>query len=98
MRGVMPALICGRTGRQPPQQSDNHMRNFFDGVRSRKPTICRPDVGHRPASLCHLAVISLRLGRKLAWDPARERFVGDKEANRHVAREQRKPWTYDMIG
>ena len=79
------------------ETSDDHMGNFFEGVRTRKPTICRPEVGHRSASLCHLGVIALRVGRKLRWDPVRVRFVGDREAGRYLAREQRKPWTYDLI-
>jgi predicted dehydrogenase len=77
--------------------SDNHMKNFFDCVRSRQQTICPPEVGHRSASLCHLGVIALRLGRSLKWDPKTERFVGDKAANKWLAREMRKPWTYDMV-
>jgi predicted dehydrogenase len=77
--------------------SDNHMGNFFDCVRSRKPAIAEPQIGHRSASLCHLGVISIRLGRKLKWDPAREQFIGDKEASHFLAREMRKPWTYDAV-
>jgi hypothetical protein len=42
-------------------------------------------------------VISLRLGRKLNWDPAKEVFVDDAEANGFVAREMRKPWSYDAV-
>ena len=41
--------------------------------------------------------IALKLGRKLTWNPAKEEFEGDKEANGHVAREQRKPWTYETV-
>jgi predicted dehydrogenase len=77
--------------------SNNHMGNFFEGVRSRKPTICEPEIGHRSVSVCHLGVISLRLGRKLNWDPAKEVFVDDAEANGFVAREMRKPWSYDAV-
>ena len=44
-----------------------------------------------------LGVIALRLGRKLKWDPAAERFVSDQDADRWLAREMRKPWSYDMI-
>jgi len=77
--------------------SNDHMGNFFDCVQSRKKPICEAEIGHRSASLCHLAGIAVRLGRKLNWDPVKELFVDDKEANRHVAREQRKPWSYDMI-
>jgi hypothetical protein len=42
-------------------------------------------------------VISIRLGRKLNWDPAREQFVGDAEAATYLAREMRKPYDYDMV-
>ena len=77
--------------------SDNHMRNFFDCVRSREQPICDAEIGHRSASVCHLGVISLRLGRKLQWDPAKEQFVDDEEANGWLARVQRQPWTYDTV-
>jgi len=77
--------------------SNNHMGNFIDCVKSRKAPICPADVGHRSASLCHLGVIAIRLGRKLNWDPAKEQFVGDNEANSMVARQMRKPYDYDMI-
>jgi predicted dehydrogenase len=77
--------------------STDHMGNFFDCVRTRKEPVCPAEVGHRAASLCHLGGIALRLGRKLTWDPATEEFVGDKEANGHLAREQRKPWTYEAV-
>lgn len=75
------------------QASDDHMGNFFDSVRSRQPPLCDAEIGHRSATVCHLGVIAARLGRPLKWDPARERFVGDREANRWLAREPRRPWT-----
>ena len=77
--------------------SDNHMGNFFDCLKTRKTPICDAEIGHRSASVCHLGVIALRLGRKLTWDPAKEEFVDDREANGYLAREMRKPWTYEMI-
>jgi predicted dehydrogenase len=77
--------------------SNNHMGNFFDCVRSRKPAICEAEIGHRSASVCHLGTIAIRLGRKLKWDPKQEQFVGDKEANNLLAREMRKPWSYDAV-
>jgi hypothetical protein len=65
-------------------------------VRSRKLPIAEVEVGHRSASICHLAVIALRLGLKLEWDPEREKFTGAnaKEASRWLAREMRKPYDY----
>ena len=77
--------------------SDNHMRNFFDCVRSRERPICDVEMGHRSATVCHLGVIALRLKRQLQWDPVKEEFVNDQEANQWLAREMRKPWTYDGV-
>jgi predicted dehydrogenase len=80
--------------------SGDHMGNFFNCVRSRQSPVAHTEIGHRSASLCHLAVIALRLQRPLQWDPAREQFTGDgaAEANPHVARAMRKPYDYSFLG
>ena len=49
-------------------------------------------MGHRTASLCHLGNIAIQLMRKLEWDPEKETFVGDDEANRMLSRPMRPPW------
>ena len=78
--------------------SNDHMANFFDCVKSRRPPICPPAVGHRAASVCHLGVISMRLGgRKLRWDPQKEQMVDDAEAQAFVGRAQREPYTYSHV-
>ncbi len=77
--------------------SNDHIGNFIDCIKTRKTPICPVSVGHRSASLCHLGVISIRLGRKLNWDPAKEQFVGDAEAGTYVSRPMRKPYDYDMV-
>ncbi len=77
--------------------SNDHMRNFVECVKSRKPPICPVEVGHRSASLCHLGVIAIRLGRKLDWDPVQEKFIGDAEANTYLSREMRKPYDFSMV-
>ena len=46
---------------------------------------------------CPVGGIALRLGRKLNWDPEKESFVGDKEADGYLTREMRKPWTYEAV-
>jgi predicted dehydrogenase len=69
---------------------ENHIRNFFDCVGSRRSPISDVVSQHRSVSTCHLANISMRLGRRLRWDPDKEQFVGDVEANRWLSREQRK--------
>lgn len=77
--------------------SRNHMGNFFECVRTRKAPICEPEIGHRSVSVCHLGSTSVRLGRKLTWDPEKEQFAGDEEANRMVSRPMREPWSYEAV-
>jgi len=67
----------------------NHMGNFVDCLRSRQEPLSDVVSQHRSVSTCHLANISMRLGRPLKWDPAAERFVGDDEANTWLSRPQR---------
>jgi hypothetical protein len=50
-------------------------------MRTRKRPLADVEIGHRTVTVCHVANITRRLGRKLNWDPAAERFVGDDEAN-----------------
>lgn len=68
----------------------NHMGNFYDCTRSRKKTISNVVSQHRSVSLCHLGNISMRLGRKLQWDPVQEKFIKDPEADTYLRREQRE--------
>jgi len=73
-------------------ESDNHMHNFFDCVVSRKDPIMKVESGHSVAALCHLGNIARRLGRKLKWDPEKEVFPGDEEANSYLDFERRKKY------
>lgn len=78
--------------------SDNHMRNFFDCVHSRRDPVAPVEAGHRSASIGHLIVIALRSGQKLQWNPDAEVFIGANaaEANPHLAREMRPPFDYNF--
>jgi len=67
----------------------NHMGNFFDCVQTRKTPISDVESQHRSVTTCHLGNISMRLGRALKWDPEKEQFTGDDEANGMLARAQR---------
>ena len=73
-------------------ESGNHARNLLDCVRSRKDTICPIDVAVQADTLCHISDIAIRLEKKLQWDPANERFVGNETANRRLVRAMRNPW------
>jgi len=77
--------------------SNDHMENFIESVRSRKKAICDAEIGHRSATMCHLGVTAVRLGRKLNWDPVKENYIGDTEAAATASRNMRKPWDYSMI-
>jgi predicted dehydrogenase len=66
-----------------------HSRNFFDCVKSRKPTVTNPDVMRRSHIASHAAAIAWVLQRKLKFDPAKETFVNDAEANSLRSRPER---------
>jgi myo-inositol 2-dehydrogenase/D-chiro-inositol 1-dehydrogenase len=68
----------------------NHMGNFVDCIQSRRATLSDVESQHRSVTTCHLANISMRLGRPLKWDPERELFVNDAETNIWLRREQRE--------
>jgi predicted dehydrogenase len=74
------------------EQFDLHARNFIDCIKSRQRPIADIEGGHRTTTACHLANLSLRLGRKLRWDVEKEQIVGDAEANAMLVRPYRKPW------
>jgi len=73
-------------------KSNNHKANFLDCVKSRAQTIAPVEVAHRSCTVCLLGEIAMRLGRKLEWDPDKELFIGDDQANRMLARTMRSPW------
>jgi predicted dehydrogenase len=69
-----------------------HARNFFDCIRSRKPTVCNSSVMRHSHIACHAAALSWILQRKLKLDPKTEMFINDPEANGLRLREERDPW------
>lgn len=73
-------------------KSNNHKANFFDCVKSRAETVAPVEVGHRSTTVCILGYIAMLLGRKLKWNPEKERFVNDYEADSMLSRPMRSPW------
>ncbi|MBL7187783.1 MAG: Gfo/Idh/MocA family oxidoreductase [Phycisphaerae bacterium] len=82
----------GKPGPSGPRGSTPHAANFIKAVRSRKASDLNADVevGHHSATLCHLANIAMRVGRRLRFDPRRERFTADPEANTYLTKKYRK--------
>lgn len=76
----------------------SHARNFIDCVKSRQQPVSNLEEEHQVATACHLANISLRLGRKVRWDAEREEIVDDAEASAMLVRPYRKPWDQTLAG
>jgi len=85
----LPVSNPDRTKHDVQYLSRDHVRNFLDAVRSRQDPV---EARHRTASICHLGNIAMLLNRKLSWDPTKECFVGDAEAQRMLGRPLRAPW------
>ncbi len=73
-------------------RSPGHWRDFLDCVKSRKETLTPCEVAHRSASPGHLGIIAMKLGRKIKWDAANEKIIGDPEATRMLLTPMRSPW------
>ncbi|MFC1761772.1 Gfo/Idh/MocA family protein [Planctomycetota bacterium] len=72
--------------REPDRGNNNHHDNWFECMRTRQRPSTDAELGHRAAALGHLTIIAYRLGRSLKWDPVKEEFSGDEEANRLLIR------------
>ncbi|MBL0215844.1 MAG: Gfo/Idh/MocA family oxidoreductase [Myxococcales bacterium] len=70
-----------------------HYENWFGAIANGTVPVADVEIGHRTASICHLANLAIELGRELTWDPIAEAFVGDAEADARRSRPQRAPWT-----
>ena len=73
--------------------SRNHHQNWLECVKSRRQPIAPVEVAHRSCSACLVHHIAMKLPRKLYWDPQKERFRNDDEANAMLSRPQRPPYT-----
>jgi hypothetical protein len=74
------------------QRPMSHVRDFFDCVKSRRLTVANPVVMHRSMSTVHAANICMWLKRDMKYDPVKEEFINDPEANRLRSRAMREPW------
>ena len=73
-------------------ESKDHHGNWLECMKTRKQTIAPVEVAHRSCSACLLHHIAMKTNRKLYWDPVKERFKNDDEANAMLARHQRWPY------
>jgi hypothetical protein len=89
-----PAILTSVIGPHEKHlyKSDDHHGNWLECVRSRRQPIAPVEVAHRSCSACLLHHIAMKAKRKLFWDPAKEHFKNDDEANAMLSRPQRSPY------
>jgi len=78
-------------------QAKYHMQEWLDCMRTRERPSADVEVGHRSISVCHLVNIARQLGRKVQWDPEKELFPGDSEANALLSRPRRKGYELPAV-
>jgi predicted dehydrogenase len=91
-KGWQVTFKDGSKGPGAPRRRDTHILNFINAVRSRKAADLNADVeaGHCSATLCHMANIAMRVGRRLKFDTGREQFIEDAQANTYLTKQYRK--------
>ena len=77
--------------------SEEQHGNWLDCIRSGKEPVSPVEKGHRACTVCLLTHTAMKLGRKLTWDPEKEIFINDTEANKMLSRSQRAPYGTDNI-
>lgn len=100
--GPKAASVSGEPGTRTESFEDNsgqssaqylgHVRNFIDCIKSRQAPISDVASSHRTSVACHLANLSLRLGRSIEWDWKKNTIVNDKQAEQMLQRPYREPW------
>ena len=76
--------------------SRDHYADWLEGIRNRTQPICDVETGHRTSSVCTIANIAYKLKRELNWDPKKEVFKKDKEANGLLGKQMRAPWSLSV--
>lgn len=72
--------------------SEDHHLDWLTSIQTRKPAVTTPEEAHRSTSACIIGWIAMKLGRKVQWDPAKETFINDPEANAMRQRTERAPY------
>jgi len=87
-----PDLLAGKRAKIGGYPANFHVRNFLDCVKTRAQTRANADAAAHAHITCHAANIALYLNRKVTFDPVKNEFPGDAEANRLRSEALREPW------
>jgi hypothetical protein len=77
--------------------SPDHHLDWLRSIQTRQPGATSAEIAHRSTSACEIGWIAMKLGRKLHWDPVREEFVNDPQANAMRSRPQRPPYGTEAL-
>lgn len=91
---ILKAVFAPETSKMGPKPPSEH-EDFLRAVKKRTQPVYTPEDIHRLSTVMHLGNISMRLGRKLRWDPVRGAFPDDREAEAFLSCPMRTPWTFD---
>ena len=96
---VMPLQQDGKylTEGIPPRKRnssglDEHTKNFFECIQSRKDPNCTIEIGRNAALVAHLGNIAYRTGKKLDWDDRQSKITNEPNANTYLKPNYRAPW------
>jgi hypothetical protein len=74
----------------------DHRTNFLNAIRTGQPNVSPVDVAAHDEMIAQMSDIAVRLKRKLHWDPVKEEFINDEQANRRLAKTARGPWRLEV--
>jgi predicted dehydrogenase len=77
-------------------KSEDHYKDFLNAMRTRSKPICDVEIGHRTSSVCNIGNIAYQLNRKLEWNPKKEQFKNDPEANALLGRPMLNEWAIKL--
>jgi len=94
-----PQLLTSKIGPNELHlhKSDDHHLDWLTSIKTRQPAVTTPEEAHRSTSACEIGWISMKLGRKLHWDPVKEVFINDDQANSMRSRTQRAPYGTEAV-
>ncbi len=84
----MPPQLYKPDDQNPPEM----WAHFLAAIKEKRRPVCDIEIGQRSTSLSRLGMLSLKLGRSIAWDGEKETCPGDAEASALLRRQYRKPW------
>ena len=87
-----PALLTGKGAKISGYPANFHIRDFLDCVKTRGRTRANAEAACQAHIACHASNIALFLDRKLNYDPVKNEFIGDEQANRLRSEALREPW------